>query len=184
MHDAGIRTRRLRALEPEHVEQLAGVLIDCVQGGASVGFMLPITREHALAFWQRVASGVAAGERVLIVAEDSRGICGTAQLVLNLPDNQPHRADVVKLLVHTRARRQGVAAALMQALDAEAIDLGRWLLVLDAVTGGDAARLYERLGWHRAGDIPAYALFPDGRLCSTTYFWRDLRAVGGYNTAS
>lgn len=168
--------RRLRHPAPDHVEQLADVLLDCVRGGASVGFMLPLTREHALGFWTRVADDAAAGRRALLVAEDHAGICGTVQLVLDLPDNQPHRADLVKMLVHSRARRQGLGAALMRAAEAVARDEHRSLLVLDAVTGGNAARLYERLGWTRAGDIPRYALFPDGRPCGTTYYYRDLHA--------
>jgi GNAT superfamily N-acetyltransferase len=150
------------------------VLIDCVEGGASVSFLLPFGREKAQAFWASVVSGVVSGERALLVAEDSEGIFGTAQLVLAQPPNQPHRADVSKLLVHRRARRQGVAAALMRAVETTARDCGRSLLVLDTVTGGDAQRLYERLGWTRVGDIPGYALLPTGEPCSTTYYYRDL----------
>jgi GNAT superfamily N-acetyltransferase len=101
-------------------------------------------------------------------------VCGTVQLVLEQPDNQPHRADVAKMLVHRRARRRGLGAALMWAAESVAIDCGKTLLVLDAVTGGDAARLYERLGWVRVGDVPRYALMPDGRPCGTTYYYRDL----------
>jgi GNAT superfamily N-acetyltransferase len=136
--------------------------------------MLPLTRERAVAFWRRVAHGVAAGERALLVAEDADGVCGTVQLIFDLPENQPHRADLAKMLVHRRVRRQGMGAALMQAAEATARDCGKTLLVLDAVTGGDAARLYERLGWQRVGDIPDYALFPNGGLCSTTVYYRKL----------
>ena len=136
--------------------------------------MHPLTRERAVAFWRRVAQGVAAGERALLVAEDAHGVCGTVQLVLDLPENQPHRADLAKMLVHRRARRQGLGAALMRAAEATARDCGKTLLVLDAVTGGDAARLYERLGWVRVGDIPGYALLPQGGLCSTTVYYRAL----------
>ena len=118
--------RRLHALDDAQIDDLAGVLIDCVEGGASVSFMHPLTRDRAVAFWRRVAQGVAAGERALLVAEDAQGLCGTVQLVL------------------------------------------------DAVTGGDAARLYERLGWVRVGDIPGYALMPRGGLCSTTVYYRNL----------
>lgn len=166
--------RLLPALDDESIAQLAAVLLDCVDGGASVSFMHPLTLERAVAFWRRVAQGVAAGGRAVLVAADDQGICGTVQLVLDLPENQPHRADVAKMLVHRRARRQGLGAALMRAAEATALDCGRTLLVLDAVTGGDAARLYERLGWVRVGDIPGYALFPRGGLCSTTVFYRDL----------
>ena len=166
--------RRLSAVDGADLEGLIDVLIDCVEGGASVSFMHPLSRERAAAFWRRVAQGVAAGERALLVAEDAEGVYGTVQLVLDLPENQPHRADVAKMLVHRRARRQGLGAALMQAAEATARDCGRTLLMLDAVTGGDAARLYQRLGWVRVGDIPNYALFPRGGLCSTTVFYRDL----------
>ncbi|HSP99263.1 MAG TPA: GNAT family N-acetyltransferase [Candidatus Dormibacteraeota bacterium] len=167
--------RRVHALDAAQIDALAGVLIDCVEGGASVSFMHPLTRERAVAFWRRVAQGVAAGERALLVAEDAGGVCGTVQLVLDLPENQPHRADVTKMLVHRRVRRQGLGAALMRAAEDTARACGRTLLVLDAVTGGDAARLYERLGWARVGDIPGYALWPRGGLCSTTVYYR---AVG------
>lgn len=167
--------RRLTAVNDAQVGQLADILTDCVEGGASVGFMLPLTREHAVAFWTRVARGVAAGERLLLVAEDELGLCGTVQLILDLPDNQPHRADLVKMLVHRRARRRGLGEALMRAAEDAAREAGRTLLVLDAVTGGPAARLYERLGWTRVGDIPNYALYPDGGPCGTTYYYRDLR---------
>jgi len=166
--------RRVDALDDAHIEGLADVLIDCVEGGASVSFMHPLSRHRAVAFWCHVAQGVAAGERALIVAEDARGVCGTVQLVLHQPENQPHRADLTKMLVHRRARRQGLGAALMRAAEATARECGKTLLVLDAVTDGDAARLYERLGWKRVGDIPGYALMPQGGLCSTTVYYRNL----------
>jgi GNAT superfamily N-acetyltransferase len=166
--------RRLDALDDAMIDGLAGVLVDCVEGGASVGFMLPLTRDRAAAFWRRVAQGVAAGERALLVAEDAEGPCGTVQLVLDQPENQPHRADLSKMLVHRRARRRGLGEALMRAAEETARACGKTLLVLDAVTGGDATRLYERLGWERVGDIPGYALLPQGGLCSTTVYYRDL----------
>jgi len=169
--------RRLDAVDAVHVDALADVLIDCVEGGASVSFMDPLTRERAVAFWRRVADGVATGERALLIAEDADGICGTVQLVLGLPENQPHRADVAKMLVHRRARRRGLGAALMRAAEAVARESARTVLVLDAVTGGDAARLYERLGWIKVGDVPGYALMPRGGLCSTTFYYRDLAAA-------
>jgi len=176
MSESNWPIRRLHAMDDTQIEQLADLLIDCVEGGASVSFMHPLSRERAVAFWRNVAVGVAAGERALLVAEDDSGICGTVQLTLDLPENQPHRADLSKMLVHRRARRQGLGAALMRAAEATARECGRTLLVLDAVTGGDGARLYERLGWHRVGDIPNYALMPQGGFCSTTYFYRDLNA--------
>jgi GNAT superfamily N-acetyltransferase len=166
--------RRLHALDDTQIEELAGVLIDCVEGGASVSFMHPLTRDRAVAFWRRVANGVAAGERALLVAEDAQGVCGTVQLVLDQPENQPHRADLSKMLVHRRARRQGLGAALMRAAETTARECGKTLLVLDAVTGGDAERLYQRLGWERVGVIPGYALMPRGEPCDTTVFYRNL----------
>lgn len=166
--------RRLHALDDAQIDALAGVLVDCVEGGASVSFMHPLTRDRAVAFWRRVAHGVAAGERALLAGEDARGLCGTVQLVLNQPENQPHRADLSKMLVHRRARRQGLGAALLRAAETTARECGRTLLVLDAVTGGDAERLYERLGWVRVGEIPGYALSPQGSPCGTTVYYRNL----------
>lgn len=166
--------RRLRVVDGVEIDALASLLIDCVGGGASVGFMHPLLHERAASFWRRVALGVTAGERALLVAEDATGLCGTVQMVFGQPDNQPHRADLSKMLVHRRVRRQGLGAALMRAAEATARESGKTLLVLDAVTGGDAARLYERLGWIRVGDIPDYALYPDGRVCSTTVYYRKL----------
>lgn len=171
-HDWSIR--RLHSLDDAQLEELASVLIDCVEGGASVSFMLPLTRDRAIEFWRRVAQGVEAGDRALLVAEDATGICGTVQLLLDTPENQPHRADLAKMLVHRRARRKGLGAALIRAAEATARDCGRTLLVLDTVTGSEAERLYASLGWQRVGAIPNYALMPDGEPCSTTVFYRDL----------
>ncbi len=157
------------------VAELAEVLRDCVEGGASVGFMLPLAEGRPEAFWRRVAAGVAAGERHLFVAEDEAGrIWGTVSLVIDMPDNQPHRADVSKMLVHRRARRQGIAEQRLKCREARACELGKTTLVLDTVTGSDASRLYERLGWRKAGDIPNYALMPDGLPCSTSYYFKPL----------
>jgi GNAT superfamily N-acetyltransferase len=167
--------RRVDAPDDAVVEALADLLIDCVEGGASVSFMLPLTRERALAFWRHVAADVREGKRALIVADDAQGVCGTVQLVLDLPENQPHRADLAKMLVHRRTRRQGLGEALLRGAEQMARDCGRTLLVLDAVTGGDAARMYARHGWTRVGDVPDFALYPDGRFCGTTFFYRDLR---------
>jgi GNAT superfamily N-acetyltransferase len=177
MNDS-VRLRRLDADEAlACVPALAEVLLDCVDGGASVSFMAPLARDRALAFWLGVAEGVARGERVLLVASDAGGkLLGTVQLVLAQPDNQPHRADVAKMLVHRHARRRGVAQRLMAAVDEAALDAGKTLLVLDTVTGGDAERLYARAGWQRVGEVPGYALFPDGRPCGTTFFYKSLAA--------
>ncbi|NMO15152.1 GNAT family N-acetyltransferase [Pyxidicoccus fallax] len=171
-----VTVRRVAADEAEAcVDGLAEVLIDCVEGGASVSFMLPMTREKAVAFWRGVAQGVARGERVLLVAEDEEGrIIGTVQMMTSLPENQPHRGDVAKMLVHRGARRRGVAQRLMAALDEVARAEGKTVLVLDTVTGGDAERLYERAGWQRVGVVPKYALMPDGEFCATTFFYKHL----------
>jgi GNAT superfamily N-acetyltransferase len=173
---ADVKVRRVSADEaPSCIEGLAEVLLDCVEGGASVSFMLPLPRRKATGFWQGVADGVARGERALLVAEDSAGrIVGTVQMITSQPENQPHRADVAKLLVHRRARRGGVARQLMLALEDAARDEGKTVLVLDTATGGNAERLYERLGWQRVGVVPNYALMPDGGPCATTFFYKHL----------
>jgi GNAT superfamily N-acetyltransferase len=166
--------RRVHTVDEAMAGALADVTKDCVDGGASIGFMQPFPRERGIAFWKNVGADVAAGRRALLVAEDEQGICGTVQLIFDLPENQPHRADVAKMQVHRRVRRHGVGAALLGAAEQAARECGKTLLVLDAVTDGDAARLYERLGWVRVGDIPEYALFPEGGYCSTTVFYRRL----------
>jgi GNAT superfamily N-acetyltransferase len=176
MQNGIITVRRVAAHEAEScVQGLADVLVDCVEGGASVSFMLPIPRDKAVQFWQGVANGVERGERALLVAEDAGGqIVGTVQLVLAQPENQPHRADVAKMLVHRKVRRQGVAQRLMAELEQVAREEGKSVLVLDTVTGGDAERIYARAGWQRVGDVPDYALMPDGQLCGTTFYCKRL----------
>ena len=140
--------RRLHTVDDRQIDELADVLIDCVEGGASVSFMHPLSRERAVAFWR-------------------------VQLVLDQPENQPHRADLSKMLVHRRARRQGLGGALMRAAEATARDCGKTLLVLDTASD-DAERLYERQGWVRVGVVPGYALLPQGGLCGTTFYYREL----------
>lgn len=169
----GLPVRRVAAPDDTLLQQLADVLVDCVEGGASVSFMQPLARDRALAFWRGVASDAAAGKRVLLVAEDAQGVCGTVQLLLDMPENQPHRADVLKMLVHRRARRRGVGAALMQAAENAAREAGRTLLVLDTASA-DAERLYERLGWQSVGVVPDYALLPQGGYCDTRFYYRRL----------
>ncbi|KND56740.1 GCN5-related N-acetyltransferase [Candidatus Paraburkholderia schumanniana] len=179
--NGNITVRRVGANEASrYIEALADVLIDCVEGGASVSFMLPISRTTAVDFWTRVAHGVARNERILLVAEDAGGdVVGTVQVVVDQPENQPHRADVAKMLVARRARRRGIAQRLMAAADEAARDAGKSVLVLDTVTGGNAERLYAqnasmRAGWQRVGVVPNYALMPDGTLCATTFFHKQL----------
>ena len=171
-----IKVRRLTAEQAQAcVPALAEVLIDCVEGGASVSFMLPISRDTALAFWREVAQGVARGERILLAVEDAqRRVVGTAQLVTAQPENQPHRADVAKVLVHRAARGRGVGLRLMQSIDEAARAAGKSVLVLDTVTGGAAERLYVRAGWQRVGAVPNYALMPDGAFCGTTFYHKQL----------
>jgi GNAT superfamily N-acetyltransferase len=170
---ARFTVRRLHAIHEAELSGLADVLLDVVEGGASVSFMHPFTREKAIAFWRGVAEGVAAGERAIVVAEDEQGICGTAQLILAMPENQPHRADLAKMLVHRRARRQGIGAAVLTAAEDVARELGKTLLVLDTASA-DAERLYERGGWTKVGVIPDYALMPDGPFCDTIVYYRRL----------
>jgi len=167
------RVRRLRQLAPQQIDALAGVLIDCVDGGASVSFMHPLSPQRARRFWQGVADDLRTGARALLVAEDDQGIVGTVQLLLEQPENQPHRADLAKMLVHRRARQQGVGAALLAAAEQLARDCGKTLLVLDTASAA-AERLYARGGWQRCGTVPGYALLPHGGLCATTFFYREL----------
>jgi GNAT superfamily N-acetyltransferase len=155
--------------------QLADVLVDCVEGGASVSFMPPFTHRQALAFFRKVENSVTAGDTVLLAARFQGRIVGTVQLGLDTPPNQPHRADIKKMLVHRSARGRGIGAALMAKVEAEALRHGRWLLVLDTVPGESGHRLYLRAGWQQSGILPDYALFPDGRLCDTAFMWKRLK---------
>jgi GNAT superfamily N-acetyltransferase len=170
-----IRIRRLDTLGDREIRGLSDVLIDCVEGGASVNFLLPMSRAKATAFWHRIAASVARGERVVLVAEDAAGaIVGTVQVVWAAPENQPHRGDLAKMLVCRRARRRGVGAALLAAAEHAARNAGKTLLVLDTASD-DAERLYARHGWQRCGRIPGYALLPDGAPCATTVYFKPLR---------
>ena len=135
----------------------------------------PWERERAAAYWKNVLDSTSRGERVLIVAEEEATgvVVGTVQVILIAPENQPHRGEIAKMLVHRRARRRGVAEALMGAVEAAAQDAGKALLVLDT-SSADAERLYDRLGWQRVGVIPGYALWPAGGLVDTTVFYKNL----------
>jgi GNAT superfamily N-acetyltransferase len=156
------------------LDQLADVLVDCVEGGASVSFMAPFSHADGLAFFRKVAVTVAAGDTVLLAASLDGKIVGTVQLGLDTPPNQPHRADIKKMLVHRAARGRGIGAALMVAVEEEAKRRSRWLLVLDTVPNENGHRLYLRAGWTQTGLVPDYALFPDGRLCDTAIMWKRL----------
>ncbi len=172
----------IRALDAPSIAavrpQLGALLADSVRHGASVGFLAPLERAEADAFWGRIGRAVADGRCLLLAAAlTDGGVVGTVQLDVDTLANQPHRATVSKLLVHSAARRRGVGEELMRVSERVALDAGRWLLTLDTATEA-AARLYERLGWTLAGVIPAYALNPDGTLTGTAFYWKDLREHG------
>lgn len=172
----GIRIRRLDSLAEREIDGLSDVLIDCVEGGASVSFMLPLSRAKAEAFWRKAAASVARGERVVLAAEDEAGtLVGTVQVILEQPENQPHRGELAKMLVRRHLRRRGVGAALLEAAERCALTAGKTLLVLDTASA-DAERLYARKGWQRCGKIPDYALLPNGAPCATTIFFKSLNA--------
>ena len=173
MPDAA-RIRRLDTFDDRAIEGLSDVLVDCVEGGASVSFMWPMSRDKARAFWRSAAASAARDERIVLAAEDALGaIVGTVQVVWAQPENQPHRGDLAKMLVHRRARRRGIGASLLAAAESGARAAGKTLLVLDTASA-EAERLYERAGWRRVGIIPNYALLPDGRPSDTTYFYKQL----------
>jgi GNAT superfamily N-acetyltransferase len=168
--------RRLESIGPQELAGLCDVLIDCVEGGASVNFMWPMTRAKAEQYWHGVAASLARDERAVVVAEDGRGeILGTAQAIWAPQENQPHRADISKMLVRRSARRHGVGALVLTAAERAAREAGRSLLVLDTASA-EAERLYERSGWQRVGAVPRFALMPDGPECSTVIFYKDLLA--------
>ena len=174
MTDA-IEIRRLHDFGERALAELSDLLIDCVDGGASVSFLHPLSRAKADAFWRATAASAARGERIVLVAADAAGaIVGTVQVLLNLPENQPQRGELVKMLVHRRARRLGLGARLLAAAEASALAAGKTLLVLDTVTGSDGDRLYARHGWQALAPIPNYALWPDGAPCAATIFWKQL----------
>ncbi len=171
----------IRRLDPfevkSRINELADILLDCVAGGASVSFMADMTREEAMSFWEIIAVGVSDGSRILLVAEENGQLIGTVQVVASGIPNQPHRSDLSKMLVHRRGRGKGVGAALLKAAENESRNAGWWLMVLDTVSGSEGERLYRRGGWTPVGIIPNYALWPDGTLCPTTYFYKDLRST-------
>jgi GNAT superfamily N-acetyltransferase len=170
-----IEIRRLGGTELHaQLDNLARVLADCVAGGASVSYMAPFSHEQAREAFEVVAAEVEQGRRLLLAAFAEGELVGTVQVILALPPNQPHRAEIAKLLVHRSARKRGIAQVLMEHAESEARAEGKTLLVLDTVTGDAAERLYTRLGWTTVGVIPNYALYPDGRPCDTTVFWKTL----------
>ncbi|MGV1837491.1 GNAT family N-acetyltransferase [Rhizobium rhizogenes] len=165
--------RLLSASEARTVSaELCEVLADCVNGGASVGFMQPYGPDDAAPYWRGVADSVEAGATLLLVAVIEGKVVGTVQIGAAQMPNQPHRGDLKKLLVHRSARSKGLARLLMEAAEREAAKHGKTLLVLDTATGSDAEAIYPRLGWERAGVIPDYALWPQGGFCDTTLFYK------------
>ena len=156
---------------------LADLLLDAVAGGASVSFMADLDQETALRFWDGVFDRVAEGRAHLFAAERQGEVLGTVQLLTGTPPNQPHRAEIAKMLVRRDARRAGLGRALMQAAERRAARLGRWLIVLDTVPGTPGERLYRSLGYVEVGRIPDYALWPDGRLCDTVFFYKRLNGA-------
>lgn len=170
-----IEVRRLEVTEVHaQLDALAAVLHDCVAGGASVSYMAPFSQQEARSAFEGFATEAEQGRRLIVAAFADGELVGTVQVILAVPPNQPHRGEIAKLLVHRSARRRGIAELLMERAEAEARAEGKTLLVLDAVTEGDAARLYARLGWTTVGVIPDYALYPDGRPCDTTVFWKKI----------
>lgn len=167
-----VEIRRLQG--DEHVRALAEILADCVAAGASVSFMAPFPLASAESFFRGVIASVERGERILLGAFVNGALRGTVQIVTATPPNQPHRGDVAKLLVSPQARGAGVGQALMMAVEEHARTEGKTLLTLDTVTGSVAERLYERTGWVKVGVIPDYAMFPDGRWCDTTVFYKKI----------
>jgi GNAT superfamily N-acetyltransferase len=170
-----VEIRQFDATEAgSRVGRLAEILLDCVDGGASIGFLASLTKPAAEAFFKQTVASLGRGERMLFGAFVDSTLVGTVQLIPAVMENQPHRADIAKLQVHRSARGQGVAKALMQHAEDAARAAGKTLLVLDTCQGSEAERLYLRLAWTKAGVIPNYALFPDGSYCNTVIFWKQL----------
>jgi GNAT superfamily N-acetyltransferase len=154
------------------LDQLAAILVDAVAHGASVNFLAGFTHGEAARFWRGQLPGLAAGERVLIVAADGSRLVGTVIVSYAPQPNAPHRAEIGKMLVHSAYRRRGLGAQLLAAAETAARGAGRSLLILDTQSGSDGERLYRRCGWTRAGEIPDHSLTPDGRLAPTTIFYK------------
>jgi GNAT superfamily N-acetyltransferase len=168
-----IEIRQVRGADRHNIEALAAVLFDCVAGGASVNFMDGFSQRDAEAFFARVFDSLERNERILLAAFDQGRLVGTVQVLTAMPPNQPHRAEIAKLLVHRSARGQGIAGLLMQSAEDAARAAGKTLLVLDTASA-EAERVYTRLGWTRLGTIPNFALLPNGEPCATTFFYKQL----------
>lgn len=166
----------IRPLEasPATIAQLTGILVEVVASGGSVSFMHPLSAGAARAFWESALEAVGRGERVVLGAWDGEVLAGTVTLLLDCPPNQPHRAEIAKLMTRLSHRGRGVAGALMRAAETLAVQRGRTLLVLDTATEGGASGLYEGLGFVLAGTIPGYALKPHGGLTGTMIYWKQV----------
>lgn len=164
-----------RDASADDVRGLAMLLMDAVASGSGVSFMADLTLADAETWWSKILTG--SPERaIVLVARDATGIAGTVQLQPAWAPNQPHRADIAKLIVHRRARRHGIGRALMAAIEQAASDSGFTLLMLDTCKGYDAERLYASTGWVRVGEVPNFALNPDGSQCDTVFFYKELQA--------
>jgi ribosomal protein S18 acetylase RimI-like enzyme len=163
------------AATPETRAMLASLLVETVAHGGSVSFMHPLAPDAALAFWDGSLAAATRGERIVFGAWDGDALVGTVTLLLDLPPNQPHRAEIAKMMTRVSHRGRGIATALLRAAEAAALARGRRLLVLDTATEDGAAGLYERLGYTRAGEIPDFALKPHGGLTGTLIYWKRLR---------
>ena len=157
---------------PDIVSSLSEILVEVVAHGGSVSFMHPLAPDAARAFWDGALAAAARGERIVLGAWDGEILAGTVTLLLDCPPNQPHRAEIAKLMTRVNHRGRGAAAALMRAAEVLAIERGRTLLVLDTASEGGASGLYEGLGYVLAGTIPDYALKPHGGLTGTMIYWK------------
>jgi ribosomal protein S18 acetylase RimI-like enzyme len=168
-----IRIERVERVSEDVVRELASLLVDAIDSGAGISFMAGLRVEEAASWWRKTLTA-ATSRTVVLVARDEQGVVGTVQLQPAWPPNQPHRADVAKLIVHRRGQRRGIARALMEELERQARDRQFTLLVLDTCKGSAAERLYSALGWTRVGEVPGFAFNPDGTLCDTVFFYKQL----------
>lgn len=173
MTSPAIAIARVGAVDEGVVRELAALLVDAIDSGSGVSFMAGLRIDEAAAWWRKTLSAAAPRSAVL-VARDEQGIVGTVQLIPAWPPNQPHRADVAKLIVHRRGRGRGIARALMQELERHAREQRFTLLLLDTCKGSAAEQLYTSLGWVRVGEVPRFALNPDGSWCDTVFFYKQL----------
>lgn len=169
-------TLHIAPLTADHLDTLADLLVDTVASGGSVGFMHPLARDKALAFWQRAFDDMAVGGRVILGAFVDGELASTVSLILDMPENQPHRAEIGKMMTALRHRGQGAAMALLHAAEELAVSKGRTHLMLDTAEIGGAAGLYEKAGFVRAGLIPDFALLPTGGLSATLIYWKRIGA--------